>query len=158
GSVVGPSGGSATRSAGARTTYTPGGGTARSARATTTRTTPGGTTAARPVGGVRANNPRVGGAAATRSNYANSGRARTASRGGVAVGPNGAVAGGTRRTTVTGPRGNTATYRSTYRVSSTALRTQGGYVRAGFRGYNYFTPGWYGGYTGLWRGRWLAGV
>jgi hypothetical protein len=103
----------------------------------------------------------------------------TASRGGAAIGPGGAVAGGTRVGTATGPGGRTVSgaahgsvatnpygaYRSASRGvavsgaaghytayrSATAIRTQGGYVRAGFRGYNYFNRGWYVAHPGAWR-------
>jgi hypothetical protein len=103
----------------------------------------------------------------------------TASRGGVAVGPGGAVAGGTRVGAAVGPGGGTVSGASrwgaasnpygavasasrgvavagaagnftTYR-SAAALRTQGGYVRTGFSGYNYFNPGWYTAHPGAWR-------
>jgi hypothetical protein len=58
----------------------------------------------------------------------------------VAVGPGGAVAGGA-----------VAARRGTYYVSGEALRTQGSYVRTGFRYYNTFTPTWYGRYPAAWR-------
>jgi hypothetical protein len=104
----------------------------------------------------------------------------TASRGGAAIGPGGgAVAGGTRVGTATGPGGRTVSgashwsaasnpygaYRSASRGvavsgpaghytayrSATALRTQGGYVRSGFTGYNSFNAGWYTAHPGAWR-------
>lgn len=103
----------------------------------------------------------------------------TASRGGAAIGPGGAAAGGTRVGTATGPAGRTvsgashfsaasnpygaygsasrgvavggaAGHYTTYR-STAAVRTQGGYVRTGFTGYNYFNPGWYAAHPGAWR-------
>jgi hypothetical protein len=40
--------------------------------------------------------------------------------------------------------------RRTYAVSSTALRTQGVYVRTGFVHYNCFSPTWYRQYPGAW--------
>jgi hypothetical protein len=47
--------------------------------------------------------------------------------------------------------------RGTYYASGAALRTQGGYVRNGFRYYNTFTPAWYARYPGAWRAaRWTA--
>ena len=42
-----------------------------------------------------------------------------------------------------GPGGTAAARRGTYYVSRTGLRTQGTYVRTGFRYYNTFTPAWY---------------
>jgi hypothetical protein len=104
----------------------------------------------------------------------------SASRGGVAVGPGGAVAGGTRVGTATGPGGRTvsgasrwgaasgpygayvsgsrgiavggpAGHYTTYR-SATAVRTQGGYVRAGWAGgYRYFNAGWFTAHPVAWR-------
>jgi hypothetical protein len=56
-----------------------------------------------------------------------------------------------------GPGGAAAVRRGTYYVSGGALRTQGAYVRTGFRYYNAFTPAWYGRYTGAWRAaRWAT--
>jgi hypothetical protein len=50
-----------------------------------------------------------------------------------------------------------AVRRGTYHVTGTALRTQGTYVRTGFRYYNAFTPAWYGRYPAAWRPvRWVA--
>jgi hypothetical protein len=109
-----------------------------------------------------------------------------ASRGGVAVGPHGAVAGGTRVGTATGPYGRTVSgashrsaasnpygaYRSVSRGvgvygaaghytgyrSGVAVRTQAGYVRAGFAGYGCFNAGWYTRHPGAWRAAAWAGA
>ncbi|MFO0925679.1 MAG: hypothetical protein U0736_01405 [Gemmataceae bacterium] len=78
-------------------------------------------------------------------------------RGGVAVSPYGVAAGGSRRVVATGPGGTVAARRGTYHVSSTALRTQGTYVRTNFRYHAAFTPAWYRTYPGAWRAaRWTA--
>jgi hypothetical protein len=103
----------------------------------------------------------------------------TASRGGAAVGPGGAVAGGTRVGTATSAAGRSvsgashfnaafnpygayasasrgiavggaAGHYTSYR-SAAVLHSQAGYVRTGFRGYNYFNPGWYTAHPGAWR-------
>jgi hypothetical protein len=80
-------------------------------------------------------------------------------RGGAAVGPYGAAAGSARGAAVAGPAGAAAVRRGTYHVSSAALRTQGTYVRSGFRYYNAFTPAWYGRYPRAWRAAgWAAGA
>jgi hypothetical protein len=107
------------------------------------------------------------------------GSGATASRGGAAVGPGGAVAGGTRVGTATSATGRTVSGASHFNAASnpygayasasrgvavggaaghytsyrsaTAVRTQAGYVRAGFGGYNYFNPGWYTAHPGAWR-------
>jgi hypothetical protein len=47
----------------------------------------------------------------------------------------------------------------TYHVGGAALRTQGGYVRAGFTHYHAFTPAWYARYPGAWfAAGWVAGT
>jgi hypothetical protein len=75
----------------------------------------------------------------------------------VAVGPYGAAAAGSRGVVGVGPGGTVAARRGTYYTSGAALRTQGAYVRSGFRYYNAFTPAWYGRYPGAWRAaRWAA--
>jgi hypothetical protein len=80
-------------------------------------------------------------------------------RGGVAVGPYGAAAAGVRGAAVAGPGGAAAVRRGTYHVSTAALRTQGTYVRSGFRYYSAFTPAWYGRYPRAWRAAgWAAGA
>jgi hypothetical protein len=56
-----------------------------------------------------------------------------------------------------GPGGAVAARRGTYYVSGAALRTQGTYVRTGFRYYGSFTAGWYRRYPGAWRAaRWTV--
>ena len=56
-----------------------------------------------------------------------------------------------------GPRGTVAARQGTYYVSRTGLRTQGTYVRTGFRHYHTFTPAWYTRYPRAWRAaRWTA--
>ena len=148
-----------------RTATGPGGVTAGRGAGAVQVTTPGGRTATKAgsVGGVQG--PGGRGAVAGRSVGAASGprgAAVTASRGGAAVGPGGAVAGGTRVGAATGPYGayrsvsrgvavaGRAGHYTTYR-GATALRTQGGYVRSGFRGYSYFNTGWYRAHPGAWR-------
>ncbi len=64
----------------------------------------------------------------------------------VAGNPFGAYASGSRGITASGPAGHYTAYRST-----AAVRTQAGYVRTGFRGYNYFNQGWYVSHPGAWR-------
>ena len=103
----------------------------------------------------------------------------SASRGGAAVGPGGVAAGGARVGTATGAGGRTVSGASRYGGaanpyaayasgargvavggpaghytgyrSATAVRTQAGYVRTGFRGYNYFNAGWYTAHPAAWR-------
>src|SRR5438093_1483973 len=105
---------------------------------------PGGIAAARRPSDLTAA-PQWGGAGAVHGGY----------RGGVAVGPYGAAAGGSRRVAAVGPGGAAAARRGTYYASGATLRTQGAYVRGGFRYYNTFTPAWYGRYPGAWRAaRW----
>ncbi len=88
-------------------------------------------------------------------------------KGGVAVGPYGGVAAGGKKGFVGTRPGGTVVggsgfkYRSTgYRthyVSGSALRTQAGYVRTGFRYYGAFTPAWYARYPRVWRPvRWVV--
>jgi hypothetical protein len=87
-------------------------------------------------------------------------------QGGVAVGPYGGVAAGSKGGVIgTGPAGNVygggyrvgATPRGTFYMSGTAIHTQAGYVRTGFRHYGSFTPAWYAQYPGAWRAaRWTA--
>jgi len=86
-----------------------------------------------PGGGVR-----VGGArgAATAGPW---GTAAGGWRGGAAVGPYGGVA---------GARGVAVGHGTRY-VSPSVLRTQGAYVRGGYR-YSYFTPAWYRTHTVAW--------
>jgi hypothetical protein len=163
--VTGPAGGTAGRGVGGVQVTTPGGQSA---------------TKVGSVGGVRGPEGygAVGGRSvgATSGPY---GSGVTASRGGAALGPGGAVAGGTRVGTATGPAGRTVTGASHWNAASSpygasasasrgvavagagghytayrsgaALRTQAGYVRTGFRGYNYFNAGWYTAHPGAWR-------
>jgi hypothetical protein len=87
------------------------------------------------------------------------GAAGDVTRSGAASGPYGAAAGGVRGAAVAGAGGAAAVRRGTYHVSTAALRTQGSYVRSGFRYYSAFTPAWYGRYPGAWRAaRWAAGA
>lgn len=60
--------------------------------------------------------------------------------------PYGAYRSASRGVAVTGPAGHFTTYRS-----ATAVRTQAGFVRTGFRGYNYFNANWYTNHPGAWR-------
>jgi hypothetical protein len=128
-------------------------------------TTPGGQTATKvgSVGGVRgpAGNGVVGGRSVggTTGPW---GTGVSAARGGAVVGPGGVAAGGTRVGAAAGPYGGYAAasrgvavggrvgHYTAYR-GGTALRTQGTYVRAGFRGYNYFHAGWFTAHPVAWR-------
>jgi hypothetical protein len=141
-------------------------------------TTPGGRTATRvgtgagavgPGGNAVGGRTSVGTAAGPRGAAAGAARSGTAigpggaahgaSRSGAAVGPYGAAAGSVRGAAVAGPGGAAVARRGTYHVSSAALRTQGTYVRSGFRYYGAFTPAWYGRYPRAWRAaRWAAGA
>ena len=60
--------------------------------------------------------------------------------------PYGAYRSASRGVAVAGPAGHYTGYRS-----AAAVRTQAGYVRTGFTGYNYFNPGWYTAHPGAWR-------
>jgi hypothetical protein len=164
--VIGPAGGSRTVGGGSGSYTTGRGTTIDYGGAGRTATGPGGTTAGRGVGGVQVTTPggqtatKVGtaggikgpggnGVAAGRSIGGTTGPLGNgvgASRGGVAVGPGGVAAGGTRVGAAAGPAGHYTAYRST-----AAVRTQAGYVRTGFRGYNYFNQGWYVSHPGAWR-------
>ncbi len=85
------------------------------------------------------------------------GAVRGGYHGGVAVGPYGAAAGGSRGVVAAGPAGAAAVRRGTYHVSGATLRTQGTYVRTGFRYYGTFSPAWYRRYPAAWRvARWTA--
>ncbi len=121
-------------------------------------TTPGGrtyTTGSRggvgvgPYGGVHAHGAS---GAAYRGPY---GGAAVGHRGGIAVGPYGGFASGWARGGVTvGPHGAVAVGHATRYVSPVALRTTGGYVRAGFVR-PVFTPSWYRLHPAAWvPGRW----
>jgi hypothetical protein len=110
-----------------------------------------------------------------------------ASRGGAAVGPGGVAAGGARVGTATGPGGTTVSGGSRWSAaanpygaygsaargvavggaaghytgyrSAAAVRSQAGYVRSGFAGYNNFNTGWYAAHPGAWRAAaWTAGA
>jgi hypothetical protein len=171
--ATGPGGTTAGRGVGGVQVTTPGGQTATKVGTAGGVRGPGGSTA---VGGRS-----VGG---TSGPY---GSGVTASRGGVAVGPGGAVGGSTRVGTATGPGGRTvsgashwnaasnpyAAYTSasrgvavsgpvghrTYYRSATTVRAQAGYVRTGFRGYNYFNAGWHTAHPTAWRSAaWTAGT
>jgi hypothetical protein len=163
-----------------RTATGPGGTTAGRGVGGVKVTTPGGQTAAKvgSVGGVKG--PGGSGAVTGRSIGATTGprgSGVSASRGGAAVGPRGAVAGGSRVGTATGAAGRTVSGASRWNAAAgpygayasargvavggaghytayrgaTALRTQAGYVRGGFAGYNYFNPGWYAAHPLAWR-------
>jgi hypothetical protein len=116
----------------------------------------------------------VGGKAGTTVGTGPGGNAfATKYKGGVAIGPQGAAAGGTRVGAVGGPGGvavggsragaavgpygaaagrttvATST-RGTYYRSTTAIRSQGAYVRHGVAAYPCFRPNWYAQYPGAW--------
>jgi hypothetical protein len=156
---VGPAGGAAGRAVGGVQVTTPGGRTATRVDAGRGVVGPGGTAVGGRTSAGAAAGPR--GAAAGISHGAGAigpgGAVAGGYRGGVAVGPYGAAAGGARGVAAVGPGGAVAARRGTYYVSGTALRTQGTYVRTGFRYYNAFTPAWYGRYPRAWRtARWAA--
>jgi hypothetical protein len=103
------------------------------------------------------------------------------SRAGVGVGPGGAVGGYSRGGAVVGPRGGYVGGASHWSAASNpygaypsasrgvavaggvgvghytayrgagVVRAQAGYVRTGFRGWNYFNTGWYTAHPGAWR-------
>jgi hypothetical protein len=156
---TGPAGGSAGRYVGGVQVTTPGGRTASRVGTGAGAVGPGGAA----VGGRRsvgtAAGPQGAAAGVSRSGTAigPGGAVHGGYRGGVAVGPYGAAAGRSRGVVATGPRGTAAVRRGTYHVSGAALRTQGTYVRTGFRHYYAFTPTWYGRYPTAWRAaRWAA--
>jgi hypothetical protein len=164
-SATGPGGATAGRGVGGVQVTTPGGQTAGKVGSVGGVQGPGGRTAfgGRSVGGT--SGPYGSGVAA--------------SRGGAAIGPGGVAGGGTRVGTASGSGGRTiggashyggaanpyAAYASASRGvrvggpaghytsyrSATAVRTQAGYVRTGFNGYNYFNAGWYTAHPAAWR-------
>jgi hypothetical protein len=164
-SATGPGGATAGRGVGGVQVTTPGGQTATKVGSVGGVEGPGGRAA---VGGRS-----VGG---TSGPY---GSGVTASRGGAAVGPGGAAVGSTRVGTATSATGRTVSGGSHYSAASNpyaaygsaahgvavagpaghytayrsgaAVRTQAGYVRTGFTGYNYFNAGWYTAHPGAWR-------
>jgi hypothetical protein len=163
--VTGPGGVTAGRGVGGVQVTTPGGQTATKVGSVGGVKGPGGAgaVAGRSVAGTTGPN----------------GSGVAASRGGAVLGPGGAAAGGTRVGTATGPGGRTVSgashwsaasnpygaYRSASRGiavggpvghytayrSAAAVRTQAGYVRAGFTGYHYFNAGWYAAHPRAWR-------
>ncbi len=158
--AVGPYGGAAGYRAGGAVT-TPRGGSIEYGGAAVGRTGPAGGAAGRYVGGVQVTTPggrtatrvSTGGAAVGPGGAAVGGRASV----GAAVGPYGVAAGGSRGVAAVGPGRAVAARRGTYYVSGATLRTQGTFVRTGFRYYNVFTPVWYGRYPGAWRAaRWVT--
>jgi hypothetical protein len=101
-------------------------------------------------GGAAAGSTRVGTATSAATGRTVSG----ASHFSAASNPYGAYASGARGVAVGGAAGHYTSYRS-----AAAVRTQAGYVRTGFRGYNYFNPGWYTAHPGAWRAAaWTAGA
>jgi hypothetical protein len=173
GSYTGPRGGTIEAGGAGRTVTGPGGATAGRGIGGVQVTGPGGQTAGKvgTAGGVKG--PGGAGVAGGRTVGGTTGPLGTgvgASRGGAAVGPSGGVAaggarvgagagpyggyvGGSRGVTVGGAAGHYTNYRS-----AAAIRTQGSYVRTGFRGYSYFNPGWYTAHPGAWfAAGWAAG-
>ena len=146
--VTGPGGASAGRGVGGVQVTTPGGRTATKVGAVGGVQGPGGRTAVRGGSIGAASGPRGG--------------AVGASRGAAAVGPRGGVVGGSRAGIAANPyaaygsvsRGvavrGTAGHFTAYR-STTALRTQGTYIRNSFGGYRYFNTGWYARHPVAWR-------
>lgn len=156
---TGPYGGATGHYAGGVQVTTPGGRTATHVGAGGGAVGPGGYGVGGRTGATAASGPRGTAATVGRTGTAigPGGAVHGGYRGGVAVGPYGAAAGGTRGAVATGPYGSAAVRRGTYYASGTALRTQGTYVRTGFRHYNAFTPNWYARYPAAWRApRWAA--
>ncbi len=152
-SVSGPLGGTAGRGVGGVQVTTPGGQTATKVGRAGGAVGPGGVAVGGRSSAAATTGPR--GTAATvsggRTAIGPAGAVHTGYRGGAAVGPLGVAAGGSRVGVATGRYG-------TYHVSSSALRTRGGYVRSGFRYYNAFSPTWYTRYPGAWfAAGWTAG-
>ena len=94
---------------------------------------------------VRAEWRRVGRASAPPLDRAD-GRSACALAYGGAANPYAGYTSGARGVTVGGYAGHFTTYRG-----AAAVRTQAGYVRTGFTGYNYFNAGWYTAHPVAWR-------
>jgi hypothetical protein len=157
GSITGPKGGSIDYGGAAIGGKGPAGGAAGAGVGGVKVTTPGG----KSVGKVGAGGGVVGpggygaaGKVGAGGAVGPGGAVGSAYKGGVAFGPGGAVAGGTKVGGVVGPGGA-----GTYRVSGTALRTQGGFVRGNYGYYrSTFTPAWYTSHPGAWYAAgWAAG-
>lgn len=167
--VVGPGGGAMGRGVGGVQVNTPGGQTYTKVGTAGGAVGPGGMAVGGHSGIGATTGPRgtAVGVSGGRTAVGPAGAAHTGYRGGVAVGPYGAAAGGSRvgvasgvgGTVAAGSRaGVAATRYGTYYVSGSALRTQGTYVRRGFRYYNAFAPAWYARYPGAWfAAGWAAG-
>jgi hypothetical protein len=156
---TGPAGGAAGRYVGGVQVTTPGGRTATKVGTGKAAVGPGGNAVGGRTSVGTATGPRGTAAGVSRSGTAvgPGGAVHSSYRGGAAVGPYGAAAGGARRTTAVGPAGAATVRRGTSYVSGGALRTQGAYVRSGFRYYGAFTTNWYARYPTAWRAtRWAA--
>ncbi len=156
---TGPAGGAAGHYAGGVQVTTPGGRTATKVGTGGAAVGPGGNAVGgrTSVGGATGPRGSVGGVSHTGTAIGPGGAVHGGYRGGAAVGPYGAAAGGTRGVVAAGPGGVAAARRGTYYASGAALRTQGTYVRSGFRYYNTFTPAWYARYPAAWRAaRWTT--
>jgi hypothetical protein len=156
---TGPAAGAAGRYVGGVQVTTPGGRTATKVGAGGAAVGPGGAAVGGRTSVGAAGGPRgtVAGGARSGTAIGPGGAVHAGYRGGVAVGPYGAAAGVSRGGAVVRPGGTVAARQGTYYVSGAALRTQGIYVRTGFRYYNTFTPAWYSRYPGAWRAaRWAA--
>ncbi|MBI2808759.1 MAG: protocadherin [Planctomycetes bacterium] len=139
-------------------------------------TTPGGQTVGKVGRGGAAVGPggnAVAGRSGATFGSGPGGSFATRYQGGVAIGPHGAAVGGTRVGAVHGASGTVVggtrtgasvghygavagrttvatTNRGTYYRSTTAIRTQGAYVRHGVAAYPCFRAGWYAQYPGAW--------
>lgn len=156
---TGPAGGAAGRYVGGVQVTTPGGRTATKVGTGGAAVGPGGNAVGGRTTAGAASGPRGTAAGVGHSGTAigPGGAAHGAYRGGVAVGPYGAAAGASRGGAVVRPGGAVAVRQGTYHVAGATLRTQGTYIRTGFRHYNTFTPAWYNRYPGAWRAaRWAA--
>jgi hypothetical protein len=144
--VQGPGGRDVTKVGSGGAVGGPGGNVVGGKQGTTVGSGPGGNFASKYQGGF-AIGPQGG--VAGKAGVAAGPGGVAAGRGGVAAGPYGGVAG---KTGVVAGRGGT------YYRSGAALRTQGGYVRAGVANYNCFRPGWYTQHPGAWfAAGWAAG-
>src|SRR5262245_29204783 len=156
--VSGPGGAAAGRGVGGVQVTTPGGQTITRAGTAGGAVGPGGGGVAghRSVGGTTGPRGTAVGGSAGRTGIGAAGAVHGGYRGGVAAGPYGAAAVGTRA--VVGTRGVSGVRYGTYPVRTTALRTQGTYLRQNFTYYRAFSPTWYRQFPGAWAAAgWVAG-
>ncbi len=149
--VTGAGGNSATHVGTSGAAVGPGGNAVAGKSGATVGTGPGGNSFATKYQGGVAVGPQGAVAGSTRVGAASGpgGVAVGGTHAGAAVGPYGAVAG---RSTVVDGHG-------TYYHSTTAMRTQGDFVRQGVAGYPCYRSGWYGRNPGAWYAAgWTAGA